>query len=329
MASISGLKGNWVIASGRVAEDATVISGNNFVPVKIGTGLYTVVFTPPFASRPTVIASQVYAGKNETGGNTKDNALVVAVTAERAVIKTGTPNGNASDRQFTFIAVGQLGDQHKPANPISLAAVAVLMGGNTGYGIDAKNEFVAVGINELKLSPSFENPPVAVAIQSWEEGNFLKTGGSTTDNAVIIGSWSDRIRVAVGDGGGTKTNRAYHLLLAGSLNAQSGSVINAVSEIVHGSVKSDGTVKSGSKSFTVVKSGMGLWHIVFHTPFAQRPVVVANVTSAGDTDNVQNEGGSTLDNACILAINNQQVLIKTGNSHGNAHDMPFEFIALA
>ncbi len=43
---------------------------------------------------------------DSTGGNTKDNAVLIAVSKERFKYKTGKSDGSASNRDCGFIAIG-------------------------------------------------------------------------------------------------------------------------------------------------------------------------------------------------------------------------------
>jgi len=319
-----------VIASGYVrGADAVCLGGNNFVGIKMSTGLYTIIFTPPFAARPTVITSQVYNGDVAFGGgDTRDNSLVVAVTHDRVVIKTGDAANAAQDRNFTFIAIGPIAAGFLPASPEVLGGGSIVNAARAANGPEiCASNFVVAGVADVTFIPAFAKVPVPVAGQCLNQPPSGQ-GGSTLDNAVIIGASVNKVRIAVGDGVGTKANRSFEFLVAGVLNGAMGI---SISTIIYGSVKSDGTIKTGNSPkflFAVVKSGVGFYDVVFYTPFSKRPIVMANVTSAGNSDDVKAVPGSHLDNAVMVAITNMQFRVKTGNNLGAPTDQAFEFIAV-
>ncbi len=95
---------------GSVKANGTILSGGkNFKVVHDDTGLYTVIFVKEeFSTRPTVVVTQHYPDTDDfskDGGNTKDNAVIIAVNSDRFKVKTGDGDGNATDRAFEFIAV--------------------------------------------------------------------------------------------------------------------------------------------------------------------------------------------------------------------------------
>ena len=101
---------------GNVNSDGTKKTGYDFEVQKVNTGIYSITFRVPFPTVPTLLVTQNFPaqnypgwdGFNENGGNTKDNAVVIAVSEERAKIKTGDHNGNADDRNFSFLAICEI-----------------------------------------------------------------------------------------------------------------------------------------------------------------------------------------------------------------------------
>lgn len=94
--------------TGFIAKDASKLSSSGeYTVVRSGGGVYDVVFHPPFAVLPVVVATQVFPNQPGTaGGNTRDNAVVVWVAENQVRIKTGQQDGHGEDRDWTFIAVG-------------------------------------------------------------------------------------------------------------------------------------------------------------------------------------------------------------------------------
>ncbi len=72
-----------------------------------GAGLYLVNFSPAFKSTPTVVVTQIYPNDlSSTGGDTRDNAVIVGADANEVKIKTGGSDGKGSNRWFNFVAMG-------------------------------------------------------------------------------------------------------------------------------------------------------------------------------------------------------------------------------
>jgi hypothetical protein len=82
-------------------------------------GLYLITFNKPFTTRPSAVVTQVYQGPpanvpedinnydlHPTGGNTKDNAVIVRLNVDHMIIKTGGEDGVGRWRAFSFIVMG-------------------------------------------------------------------------------------------------------------------------------------------------------------------------------------------------------------------------------
>lgn len=99
---------------GTVEADGSVFAGSGYTVNKVGTGLYDVSFATEFSNIPTVVVTQQHPDNNtarngqftESGGNTRDNAIVVGVRNNKVRIRTGKDDGSANDRRFHFIAIG-------------------------------------------------------------------------------------------------------------------------------------------------------------------------------------------------------------------------------
>jgi hypothetical protein len=94
--------------TGLVNKDGSILGGTGgFIVDRVDTGIYSVIFTPPFLTTPVVVTSQVFPNDLlSKGGNTRDNSLLIGVSHDRVRIKTGNGNGDADNRVFTFIAMG-------------------------------------------------------------------------------------------------------------------------------------------------------------------------------------------------------------------------------
>lgn len=73
---------------------------------KTGPGIYDIHFKTDYQNLPSVTATQLYESDRESGGNTLDNVVMVKVTKHIVRLKTGDSEGNARDRKFSFIAIG-------------------------------------------------------------------------------------------------------------------------------------------------------------------------------------------------------------------------------
>jgi hypothetical protein len=78
---------------GIVAPDGARVSGRGF---KISTELFEDLFDEEFHEVPAVSVTQIYRwpiDNNPNGGDTRDNAVFIAIGADRVRLKTGTPAG--------------------------------------------------------------------------------------------------------------------------------------------------------------------------------------------------------------------------------------------
>ena len=94
---------------GTVESNGTALPGTGFKGFTVtrnSTGVYTITFDPAFSFVPTVVATQEYPSDFGSGGDTRDNAVVVGVDKTKCKIKCGDNEGKSSDRRFHFIAIG-------------------------------------------------------------------------------------------------------------------------------------------------------------------------------------------------------------------------------
>ncbi len=96
------------IIYGTVDSDGTKLGGDGYtVNHTKHTGLYYITFTRPFNRMPGASATQIFPNdKSSHGGDTRDNAVLVYLSAEEMIVKTGERDGDANDRDFSFVAVG-------------------------------------------------------------------------------------------------------------------------------------------------------------------------------------------------------------------------------
>ena len=100
---------------GVVAKEGTRFAGEGFTvtPVRDRQGLYDIAFTPPFSSIPGASATQIFSSfakgnavATDEGGDTRDNAVITHLSADRMRVKTGASGGGGAQRAFTFVVIG-------------------------------------------------------------------------------------------------------------------------------------------------------------------------------------------------------------------------------
>lgn len=99
------------IVWGCVNANGTTHSGTGFTSIAAETGVYDVVYSTPFKITPAVVAIENYRNWTEftyNGGDTRDNAVLIASDRQKFKIATGNNEGNKSSRNFSFIAVGEI-----------------------------------------------------------------------------------------------------------------------------------------------------------------------------------------------------------------------------
>jgi len=95
--------------------------------------------------------------------------------------------------------------------------------------------------------------------------------------------------------------------------------------VVTGYIDAAGKVKGGTGGFTVEHVDAGVYTVIFQPAFLTTPVVV---TSQVFPDELYSKGGSTLDNALLIGVDNTRVRIHTGDGSGKTTDRVFTFIAM-
>ncbi|MEV6040510.1 hypothetical protein AB0L65_56035 [Nonomuraea sp. NPDC052116] len=92
---------------GLVQASGAIATGSGFTVEHIVEGTYSVTFNQPFSEAPSVVTTQVYPNtSNSTGGDTRDNSVVVYISPQMFRVITGDSSGKKTDRSFAFIATG-------------------------------------------------------------------------------------------------------------------------------------------------------------------------------------------------------------------------------
>lgn len=96
------------IVYGYISKNGQILSENmdNFKVTKVATGTYDIYFKQDFKSLPAVVATQLWI-ESGIGNDTRDNVVLMELERDRARFITGNGDGNASDRDFTFIAMAE------------------------------------------------------------------------------------------------------------------------------------------------------------------------------------------------------------------------------
>jgi len=317
-ARVQGLSQIVQISAGVVNGDGSY-SGNNFSAVRVGSGsgTTTIFFSPPFGVRPTVLVTQYY-NAGAAGGDPRDNAVVVAVQPNQAIILTGDNAGKQQPRAFSFIALGPQGNQ-----PIT-SQIGVYQGSVAANGTfvsSAPNAFsiqvdTSNSIYNISTTVPFTYVPACVAKQDSQ--------GDTRDNAVITSMTQSKIGIKTGDNNGNKSARDFEFIFAGPV---SGTPQRTIQQLIYGSLNTDGTIKSGY-GFDAAVVNTGIRCIAAYTPFSTRPTVVVTQNYPGN--DVLNPGvaGDSRDNAIEGPIDARQFQFRVGGSDGKYADRAAEFVAL-
>jgi hypothetical protein len=106
------------ILRGVVGFRGDMLSGAGFTVQKVKTGVFDIIFSQPFSKLPAASVTEIFGSYNiekgapyeggVEGGSTLDYAVITHLSADRMRVKIGKSNGDAADRDFTFIVMGEL-----------------------------------------------------------------------------------------------------------------------------------------------------------------------------------------------------------------------------
>ena len=94
---------------GCVTANGFIYSGSGFKVTRTDIGRYEIIYDSQFSGTPAVVVTQNYPGWDDFttgGGSSLDNCVLVASDQTHFKVRTGDGTGGASDRNFTFIAMG-------------------------------------------------------------------------------------------------------------------------------------------------------------------------------------------------------------------------------
>ncbi|WP_157648996.1 hypothetical protein [Burkholderia ubonensis] len=93
------------IVWGTVSSNGSIQNGSgDFTVENIGTGKYTISFSPGFSALPGIVGSQ--NNFNNPNQSNTDGISVPYVNKNSCQINTGDGKGSADNRSFAFIAIG-------------------------------------------------------------------------------------------------------------------------------------------------------------------------------------------------------------------------------
>jgi hypothetical protein len=92
---------------GIVSANGVIAAGTGFRVDHDQTGVYTIWYDSLFQVAPAVATTQIYPNSTDsTGGDTRDNSVVVYTNKASFRAVTGDNEGKKQNRDFSFIAMG-------------------------------------------------------------------------------------------------------------------------------------------------------------------------------------------------------------------------------
>ena len=99
------------IVWGCVNADGTKESGGGGYSIdKDGTGRYFIHFNESFTKTPSVVTDICVGNWDDFGsdGGTTKNSMLLGVDKGKFKVKTGASDGSSKNRNFTFLAIGEV-----------------------------------------------------------------------------------------------------------------------------------------------------------------------------------------------------------------------------
>lgn len=292
------------------------------------TGVYDITFNASFTACPVVLCKQNNENWNDfsnDSNNVRNNALLIAAGTTGCRIKTGDSDGNAKNKNFTFIAI----DVTQASLPSNMVAGQVSATGEilSGSGFDC------LRIGEGRYILSFHNIgqteiPVVVA------NPIIGSDASTLRNAIIVAAKKSFVEIEIGDNHGDATDCNFVFLAYDpGISTPVDSTISALA----GTVSSSCDLHSGS-NFTVSdeETDSGLYCIEPATPPTDKAIVVVcenykQWTDPAETDQKSTSNANPMPHALIPLPDphfDSKLYIRTGDSKGNGADRNFAFFSV-
>lgn len=311
------------IIAGRINADGSTAAGDGFYVRASGDGAYFVEFDRRLESVPTVVVTQNYEtwdGFAYGGGNTLDNAVLVAVDEKGFKVITGDNAGTKIDRNFAFIAAAAASQASVPA------VVWGDLNGDKGIysGSGFQNTRIGEGVYMIDFDTPFETLTSVVFTQNyidWRDFGFRD--GDARDNALIVAADGSQIKYITGDNTGAKVNRNCSFVAIGT-----GGGATAAPRFTFGNVNADGNIRdAGSGDFSINKEAAGTYTINFNNPFPHVPAIVVT-QNYRDWKEFRYSSGDTRDNAVVVAVDSAHARVITGDNAGSKVDRNFAFLVV-
>lgn len=292
------------------------------------TGVYDITFTAPFTACPVVLCKQNnnnWTDFSSRDNNARNNALLIAAGTQGCRIKTGDSDGNAKNKNFTFIAI-DVTQATLPSNMV--AGVAGGSGDATaGSGFDCIR--VDKGYYILSFSNIGQNEiPVVVA------NPLIGTDSNTHINAIVVAAKKKHVEIKIGDKDGDAIDNSFVFLAYDpSIASPTDTTVTALC----GTVSSSCDIHSGS-GFSVEDEDTDSGRYIVKptvTP-TDNAFILAGENYKQWTDPAETDQ-STTNNAdpeirALISVNppkfEPQFRIKTGDSKGNGADRNFAFFSV-
>lgn len=205
--------------------------------------------------------------------------------------------------------------------PTQIIAGRITTNGSVAGGSGFYLRALGAGQFIVEFDEPFETPPTVVVKQNypgWDDSTAA--GGDTRDNVVLGAVDRHGFKVLTGSNSGEAIDRNFAFIAAGA-SAQS-----TQPGMVWGTVNADGSIHSGS-NFECVLPAVGTYIVDFDPPLAELSSIVVT-QNYPDWDDPGHAGGSTLDNAVIVAANAGNVKYITGGSGGDKVSRNCSFVAV-
>jgi hypothetical protein len=316
------------MVAGRVNSNGSIAEGSGFFVRPLGQGGYLVEFDTNLENVPAVVVKQNYKSWNDFdygGGDTRDNAVVVAIDHKGFRVLTGGSDGKGVDRNFSFIA--------SVASTQSMMPKLIWGDVNADATIYSGRGFLPTGIGDgvymLDFEQNFDSLAAVVATQNYRDWNDLEyLDVNTLYNAVIVAGDAGKFKYVTGNEKGSKVDRNCSFVAAG---ARSGDAPSP--RVLFGCIDDDGTIYQTSRGFAVKQEYAGLYTITFEEAFSSAPAVVVtinhsfNQSSWTDFVTYPYPESNTRYNAVLGAVTQNEARVHTG-FEGSHWPYKFSFLVV-
>lgn len=302
------------VVAGSVSSDGSPAGDarGDFYVRALGSGTYIVEFETAMENVPAVVVTQNYPAWNAfdyTGGDPRDNAILLAIDAKGFMVVTGDNKGSHKDRDFSFIAAARADADSIP--PMVWGDINANASIRSGSGFTVTN--IGDGTYLGELDPPFRTFKSLVLTQNYKDwSDFAYSNGDTRDNAVLVAVNPSQFKYITGQDTGAKSDRNCSFVAAGDRTETS-----ARPRMVFGCVNGDLTIyEDGSRDYEVTSGATGEYTIQWITPFQTLPAVMVTVNPQSWT-RFSTSSASTLNNGVLVAVDQYKAKLAIGNESGD------------